>query len=768
MRAFEFFKSKKYFQRVMFSIALAMALILTCLSVVNTYVLERSVRKAQEDSNLKVLTQIQYNLNYMNEMITHLASFALKDNFLTPLLFSDPIPAMDYIRGYNEMNKLMESASFLHSMAVYNARSGELYGSSSNFLLDDGKTKQRMMEWLIDARRPHLPYRLIPIGLTEEGGPVDAFAFIVTDAYKPFLGEESALILYIKPDWVFDSLRRMNDAGSGIQGEVYIRTADGRLLAGGERALREAPSEAAIAALIEGNGSSGFVIGDAGDGKSVVTYMEGIGDWTILYVQSYRTLMQDVDKARTSSLLVAGAFLLLSVGVSVWLSYRLYHPIETMLRRIRPHLGRGDRDDAAGNELDAMGDNVLRMSERLQEISSEQIVRKYYLRKFLTDSGMFAEHDMKQLIGKHGLNLSSEASLTAIVLRIDRYTAYDSSTPGSAKKLHSFAIVNIAHELLSSAFACEAAEMQADHAVLVVSGMDGEEGLARAKRLVGDLQHTIERFYGLSLTCGISRPVARCTQLSSAYRQAYQASLYLFVFGYRSIVTPDDIRSHLAEAPKLLPPDIERRLAEALKKGRLDEAGNELERAFSLLQTFTYEDMRRAVSDLAWAIENTSADIARNRIASAPADTDRIHRTGEDNVTLEDMYLAFLASCARICEGSKASGVERTELIVGTVRELIERKFADPNLSQQSIAANVKLTSAYTGKLFKEREGVTITEYINEVRLEHARKLLLQTDDTIAEIMDKCGYGNQSHFFRLFKAKFGSTPKEYRLKRSLS
>jgi AraC-like DNA-binding protein len=33
--------------------------------------------------------------------------------------------------------------------------------------------------------------------------------------------------------------------------------------------------------------------------------------------------------------------------------------------------------------------------------------------------------------------------------------------------------------------------------------------------------------------------------------------------------------------------------------------------------------------------------------------------------------------------------------------------------------------------------------------------------------MDKCGYSNQSYFFRLFKGKFGSTPKEYRIKKSL-
>ncbi|TLS53504.1 hypothetical protein FE782_04330 [Paenibacillus antri] len=90
MKTFGFFKSKKYFQRVTVSIMLSMTLILTGLSVANTYILERSVKRAQEDSNLKVLTQIQYNLSYMHEIIAHLSSFSLKDNYLMPLMFSEP------------------------------------------------------------------------------------------------------------------------------------------------------------------------------------------------------------------------------------------------------------------------------------------------------------------------------------------------------------------------------------------------------------------------------------------------------------------------------------------------------------------------------------------------------------------------------------------------------------------------------------------------------------------------------------------------------
>lgn len=231
---------------------------------------------------------------------------------------------------------------------------------------------------------------------------------------------------------------------------------------------------------------------------------------------------------------------------------------------------------------------------------------------------------------------------------------------------------------------------------------------------------------------------------------------------------PEDVRENLGNKRKTLPPDIERKLSEALKKGQLTAAGSELEKAFSLLATFQYEEMRRVVADLAWVVQNTAAEIAGNRVGSLPLDIEQIHRIPQAHETLEEIYVALLSLCATICEGQRPASPERNELIIGTVKEVIEQKFNDLNLSQQSIAANVKLTSAYLGKLFKDSCGVSITEYINDIRLRHAQELLLQSDYTISEIMDKCGYANQSYFFRLFKTRFGTTPKDYRLKKSLS
>jgi len=773
LKTFSFFASKKYFQRVLFSIMLAMALILIGLSVANTYVLERSVNDMQEHSNMKVLTQIQYNQINMNEMMTQLSTFTYKDPYLGPLLFSKP-SEMEYIRGYMKMRQLMESSSFLQNIAIYNAPENELYGSSTDFLIDGGVTKNRLSRWLLQQTQPHPTSRLIPVSDEEGDNRILAFAFIVTDSYLPFDGTESAIIFFVRSEWVFDSLQQINGAGAEDRGDIYIRTYDGRLYAGEEQSRNERIDPARLAALVERDKAdfgrpSGFVVGNTGESKSMVTYMEGIGEWTILYVQPYELVMKGVTDSRTKSLLLSGAFLLLAMCVSIWLSYKLYDPIEAMLRRLHPIVADGRQHAAvSGTELDAMSDNVLRLSETLKEISSEQIVTKYYIRVFLTDSLLFSHAEMHRTIEKHRLNISADRPVSVCVLRIDRFAVYDRNFSASAKKLYSFAIVNIAQEIMSRSFPCEAVDLQANHVALIVSNPDQSSTFERVKSQLRDIQGTIEQYYGISLSCGISDAVADLTSLSAAYRQAYQLSLYAFAAGYRSISTTIDVRDHLSNEQKTLPSDLERKLSEALKKGNLTDTGAVLERAFSLLSRFQYDDMRRAVSDLAWVVKNTAADVLNNRIVSISIDWAPLESIFIEQETLEEIYLTFLAVCASICEGQRPASAERNEWIADTVKQLIQREYADLNLSQQSIASTVKLSSPYLGKLFKEICGISITEYINEVRLRQAQELLLRTDVSISEIMHKCGYANQSYFFRLFKGKFGCTPKEYRTKHSIS
>lgn len=59
--------------------------------------------------------------------------------------------------------------------------------------------------------------------------------------------------------------------------------------------------------------------------------------------------------------------------------------------------------------------------------------------------------------------------------------------------------------------------------------------------------------------------------------------------------------------------------------------------------------------------------------------------------------------------------------------------------------------------------GISPTEIVNAARLEHAAARLSGTDDTILDIADDCGLPNLAHFYKLFAARFGTTPRRYRI-----
>ncbi|MNC64746.1 Arabinose operon regulatory protein [compost metagenome] len=80
-----------------------------------------------------------------------------------------------------------------------------------------------------------------------------------------------------------------------------------------------------------------------------------------------------------------------------------------------------------------------------------------------------------------------------------------------------------------------------------------------------------------------------------------------------------------------------------------------------------------------------------------------------------------------------------------------------------SLAAMVFLTPTYLSKLFKQETGYTITDYITEVRLHHAKQLLSQHQHLkVQEIGRQVGYADPAYFNKLFKRMVGVTPAEFK------
>ena len=109
----------------------------------------------------------------------------------------------------------------------------------------------------------------------------------------------------------------------------------------------------------------------------------------------------------------------------------------------------------------------------------------------------------------------------------------------------------------------------------------------------------------------------------------------------------------------------------------------------------------------------------------------------------------------------KRSREPKSKLNPAFISQYIELNYMH-NLYLDRMAEVLDTTPKYFSNYFKKTFGINYVEYLNKVRLEHAREFLKNTDFNIAEIGEKTGYANASTFTTTFKKYYGISPSEYR------
>jgi AraC-like DNA-binding protein len=98
---------------------------------------------------------------------------------------------------------------------------------------------------------------------------------------------------------------------------------------------------------------------------------------------------------------------------------------------------------------------------------------------------------------------------------------------------------------------------------------------------------------------------------------------------------------------------------------------------------------------------------------------------------------------------------------VSKVKEYISAHFAD-DLRLEDLAALVGMTPSAFSRFFKQHTSRTLSDYIIDIRLGKAARMLVDTSRSIGEISFACGFNNLSNFNRIFKARRGCTPRDFR------
>ncbi|MFS0725415.1 AraC family transcriptional regulator [Paenibacillus sp. 1P07SE] len=107
-------------------------------------------------------------------------------------------------------------------------------------------------------------------------------------------------------------------------------------------------------------------------------------------------------------------------------------------------------------------------------------------------------------------------------------------------------------------------------------------------------------------------------------------------------------------------------------------------------------------------------------------------------------------------------GVDLNYVRAESIRDYIDMYFYDISNLTSDIGSKLNISSRHADNIFKEYYHVTPRKYLTEVRIEHSRKQLAETDKDIVTICFEAGYENLSTFYRTFKNATGLSPNKYR------
>ncbi|WHX50327.1 response regulator [Paenibacillus woosongensis] len=298
-----------------------------------------------------------------------------------------------------------------------------------------------------------------------------------------------------------------------------------------------------------------------------------------------------------------------------------------------------------------------------------------------------------------------------------------------------------------------------DGMLALVSYYTDEPDAKVIRQLAGQLQPVLAHL-GI-IQAGSSRGYSQASQLSEAYRQAVRACDYgLYDYKAWCYYHHDDLPQPDPDFTDWFI-SIREELSEHMQILNIPLVQADLEKLFG--QAKEAKASRQSILSLCRLIHNTAlAELPEWKSASPPAAEEQLKGRMLSCLSFAELKSLFFSHFLKGLEMIRATRLQMADKSVETVKRWIQEHY-DQQTELGSLASMVYLTPSYLSKLFKNETGMTITDYLIEVRIKKAKHLLKTSPDMkIHEIGCGVGYPDPAYFNKLFKRIVGVTPNEYK------
>jgi len=127
-----------------------------------------------------------------------------------------------------------------------------------------------------------------------------------------------------------------------------------------------------------------------------------------------------------------------------------------------------------------------------------------------------------------------------------------------------------------------------------------------------------------------------------------------------------------------------------------------------------------------------------------------------------DEFRSLLLNASLLVLDNQTEKTTKKGSIVEEAVSYMRKNYQDPELTMNSLAAHLQISSVVLSIEFKNEMEIEPSRYLNNLRMEEAKRLLRDTDLMIKDISIAVGYEDVGSFIRRFRKQTGVTPKQYR------
>lgn len=777
-------RSRKTFFNIFIAITINVVFVTIVLTVALYNIFENMSLTYLNNANVRLLSQTNNTLKYIDTSVKTISMSILMNNDVRFLLYNNGDDIFSVYNALNRVENTVSSIPYIDSVYLYNSSQDLYYTTTTNRSSTKKDFFDTEINQLID-KPGVMQYTLLPRKIPSydlKGEFQIVYTYIFFDRSITGSAKNDAIIVNIKTDWFNEQIKSLNTLSSYYSDKKnfnLIIDNNGKIVNHPDKQffLKDISSEAYIKKILSSNKNSGYFLGAVNNEKSIISFYSPIHDlgWTYINITPYSAVIAQMKVIKSVAILLCLLMIFIGFIISFLLSKKVYNPIDMLVKNVKRFFQGTETLSQTLDEMKFISESFDRTVKKVNalesfRINNYQFLRQEAIKDILLNDMTNLEELTKQFDGLDSL-FSSGQQLCLIIFKIDHFRQYLEKNNSTDQSLMRFAICNISSEILFNQYPCETIDMGYDHIVVIlrlpveISNLEQIECTLDSH--IRQIQITYKDYYQISLSSTISSCTHDFSLLSTLYNDTLNISNFRLTYGHGSIIYTDSIKSMTFIEFKY-PYDKQQILNEALKLGMLLQAEEILEEITTIICSFFYANIILSYTMLASSIFNTINIIECNRNISFGLDYYSFNKTISNLETIDEINLEFKVLLKTFAFTINSAKNNETASMIESISHMIRNNYMDINLSLEQIADHYKMSPNYLSKIFKEKTMYSIADYIINIRLENAKELLINSNKNINEISELIGFVNTKYLFKVFKKKFGVTPREFRLKNTIN